>query len=122
MKEDRGHTVRPRCFGGVELLKCLQDFLTCESFGELRVHFIRDMPRDCISDFIDSDGRRCSVDFLKIGYSSVCDTFLTFTPYTILIPKPQNGILLPSLRSTGEKISYFCHLPYTNGLCYVVSK
>ena len=103
MKKDGGRTVRPRCFGGVELLQCLQDFLTCESFGELRVHFICDTPRDCISDFIDSGGRRCSVNFLKISYNSGCDTFLTFTPYTILVPKPQNGILLPPFRSTGMK-------------------
>ena len=103
MKEDRGHIVRPRCFDGVELLKCLQDFLTCESFGELRVHFICDTPRDCISDFIDFDGRRCSIDFLKISYGSGCDTFLIFTSNTLLIPKPQNGILLPPLRSTGVK-------------------
>ena len=103
MKKDRGHTVGHGCFSGVELLQCLQDFLSCERFGEFSVHFIYDTLRNCICDFIDSGGRRCSVDFLKIGYSSGCDTFLTFTLYTILVPKPQNGILLPPLRSMGVK-------------------
>ena len=101
MKKDHGHIVRTGCFSGVELLQCLQDFLSCERFGEFSVHFICDTPRNCISDFIDSSGKGCSVDFLKIGYCSGCNTFLVFTPDTILIPKPKDGILFPPFRSTG---------------------
>ena len=106
MKKDRGHIVGHGCFGGVELLQCLHDFLSCESFDELCVHFFCDTPRDCISNFIDPSGRGGSVDFLKIRYCSGCDSFLAFTPNTILVPKPQNGILFPPFRSTGmEKFS-----------------
>ena len=89
------------CFSGVELLQCFHDFLSCESFGELCVHIFYDTPRDCTNDFIDPGGRGGSIYFLKIGYCSGCDTFLAFTPYTIIIPKPQNGILFPFFRSTG---------------------
>lgn len=112
MKKDCGHAVRPRCFGGVELLECHSDFLSCESLGELCVHLFCDTPRYCTSDFIDLGGVGGGVYFLRIRCCSGYDTFLAFIPYTIIIPKLQNGILFPPFRSSGvEKFSVSVTLP-----------
>ena len=112
MKKDRGHTIWLECFVGVELLQCFQDFLSCESFGEFYVHIFYDTPRNCTYDFIDPGGGRGGINFLKVRNSSSSDTFLTFTPNPIIIPKPQNGILFPPFRSTGmEKLSVSITIP-----------
>ena len=70
----------------MKLLKCFGDFVSCENLGELGIHLLRDMSRNNISDLINTCGEGGGIYVLKIGYCSGCNTFLTLTPFTIIIP------------------------------------
>ena len=105
MKKDCGHTVRPRCFGGVKLLKCFSDFVSCENLGELNIHLLRDTSRNCINNLINTHGEGGGVYILEIGYYSGCNAFLVVTLFAIIIPQLQYSVFPPFQRLGMDK---FC--------------
>ena len=67
-------------------LKRFGDFVSCGNLGELGVHLLCDMSRNNISDLINTRKVGGGIYVLKIGYCNGCNTFLTLTPFTIIIP------------------------------------
>ena len=106
MKKDCGYTIRPKCFGGVKLLKCFGDFVFCENLGGLSVHLLRDTSRNCISDLNSTRGEGGGVYILEIGCCGGCNAFLALTPFAIIIPQPQYSVFPPLFRRTG--MENFC--------------
>ena len=86
MIKDGRYTIKPGCFGGVMLLKCFGDFVSCENLGELSVHLLHDTSRNCISDLINTRGEGGGVYILKKGYCSGSNAFLALAQFAIIIP------------------------------------
>ena len=123
MKKDCRHTIWPRRFGWVKLLKCCSDFISCKDLSKLSIHVLSDTSRQCINNLTNSTWRGSGINLFKIRYCCSNNTFLTLTPKAIIIPNPQDGVLFPSFKSTGmKKPLCFSPLPCTNEPCCVVSK
>ena len=86
MKKDCRHTIRSGCFGWMELLKCIGDFVSPKDLGKLNIHIIRNTPRQSTSDLTDSTWGGSGVNLLKVRYCNGYNAVLTLTPITIIIP------------------------------------